>query len=101
MIIILFLAAKRVIEKGMHKIGENEFYFKALTRKTEETGQSCDANFEQNTVEICGDVTDLKEVLEMYLENEKRSGGGEIEKIDFDTNPPSVVFSDGEGNFLN
>ena len=52
-----------------------------------------------NIVEIHGDIAGLeKDSLEMYLENERRSGGGEIEEINLDATPPQVIFRDPEGN---
>ena len=53
-----------------------------------------------NIVEIHGDITGLeKESIEMYLENTRRSGGGDIEEINLDATPPRVTFRDPEGNF--
>jgi len=37
-----------------------------------------------------------KESLEMYLENTRRSGGGEIKELNLDANPPQVIFCDSE-----
>ena len=53
---------------------------------------------EGNIVEIHGDITGLgKDSLEMYLENEKRSGGGEIKELNMDAKPPWVEFLESEG----
>ena len=53
-----------------------------------------------NIVEIYGDIGDFgNDILEMYLESPRRSGGGEIEKLKLDANPPYVVFRDIKGKF--
>ena len=54
-----------------------------------------------NIVEIYGDIGGVsKDVLEMYLENRKRSGGGAIKEIDLQANPPRIVFDDAEGKLF-
>ena len=68
-------------------------------RKMDE--RSCYSNANQNTVEIHGDIRSLgKELLGMYLENTSRSGGGSIERIDLDANPPLVTFCEAAGKYL-
>ena len=53
-----------------------------------------------NVVEIHGDLRGLeKESIEMYLENTRRSGGGEVKEIDWDATPPRVIFRDPEGDY--
>ena len=49
-------------------------------------------------VEVHGDIAGLeKESPEMYLENEGRSGDGEVEEIN---TPPQVNFRDPEGSYI-
>ena len=63
-------------------------------------GEACNTSnaSHQNIVEIEGDIKSIgKESLELYLENTKRSGGGDIEEIDLEANPPRVIFCDPEG----
>ena len=51
-----------------------------------------------NVVEIVGDIRSLrKETLKYYLENEKRSGGGEILHLNLSVDQPQVTFRDSEG----
>ena len=55
-----------------------------------------------NKVEIYGNVGDVgKDTLVMYLESEKRSGGGDIKEANLEGNPPSVVFDDPGGKSMN
>ena len=102
---LVVLAALRVIERGVHMLNGKQFYFKfpAVMKEkvnNEEDSGSCKVSNEdcENVVEIHGDVGGLgKESLEMYLENAKRSGGGEIKKMNLDATPPWVVFHKSEG----
>ena len=67
--------------------------------KENDDESSSDSNIEHtNIVEIHGDIGDLgKESLEMYLENTRLSGGGDIKEINLDAAPPRVIFCDPAG----
>ena len=93
----------------MHKFSGKTFYFKFPAEKTEgreDTGKvdgSCSTSNSDggNIVEIHGDIGDVgNDSLGMYLESPRRSGGGKIEKLKLDVNPPCVVFRDSEGKFF-
>jgi hypothetical protein len=58
------------------------------------------------TVEVTGPFSivseDHLEMLEMYFENSKRSGGGDVVDIEFDTvnNMVLVTFDSEDGNYI-
>ena len=94
---MFLLAAKRVVDNKVHKFEDKEFLLKFPVSEDDES--SSISNVEPgNIVEIHGDIKGLgMESLQMYLENTKRSGGGEIEKLNMDVTPPRVIFCDAEG----
>ena len=93
----------RVVGKGVHSYHGKEFHLKfPAEREEREEIDISPSNISKkvpgNIVEIYGDINGLrKESLQMYLENTKRSGGGEIEEVNFDVSPPRVIFRDAEG----
>ena len=93
--------AERVVRKGKHCIDNKEFFVEfpktaAETRNAEETN-AAEKNNEKD-VEIHGDLDKIgQDTLLMYLENKRRSGGGEIEKFDFNCSPATVTFCSAEG----
>ena len=99
----LFLVARRVVENKVHMFDGKKFLLKFPVQKSESVVEddehSSASNVEpENIVEIHGDIRGLgMESLQMYLENTNRSGGGMIEKVDWDATPPRVVFRDAEG----
>ena len=103
MIRCLFLAARRVAENKVHMFDGKKFLLKFPVQKNEKVVEddeysSASNVVPENIVEIHGDIKGLgKDSLEMYLENTKRSGGGEIEILDLDVTPPRVIFRDAEG----
>ena len=47
---------------------------------------------------IHGDFGNIDEgMLEIYFENNRRSGGGDLERIDLRVNPPVLIFCNAEG----
>ena len=102
---LVVLAALRVIERGVHMLNGKQFYFKfpavmkEKVNNEEDSGSYKISNEDcENVVEIHGDVGGLgMESLEMYLENSKRSGGGEIKEMNLDANPPWVAFLESKG----
>ena len=94
------MLAKKEFDVFDHKVSLGQF---ECTRDTQIHGEMheelrVDA---ERSVEVHGDVGKLdRKYVAMYLENEKRSGGGKIEKIDFDTRPVVVTFHEIEGNLL-
>ena len=103
--ILIFAAARRVVEKGVHMLSGKMFNMKFPVFKKEmldvEKGNEThiSSNFDcGNIIEIHGDIGDFgNDILEMYLESPRRSGGGEIEKLKMDVNPPCAAFRDSEG----
>ena len=88
----------------MHVIDGKKFNCQFPQRKNEECSGTSRSYDGENVVEIHGDIQGLgKEVLEMYLESTKRSGGGQIEEMHLAANPPRVVFCDvgGESRIIN
>ena len=89
----------------MHTFGGKEFCIKFPVQKKSNDNES-EFSTNSNTdnkciVEIEGDIGGLtKDSLELYLESAKKSGGGDVETIDLDANPPRVVFIDPEGSYL-
>ena len=87
----------------MHTFEGKEFLLKFPVQRNEREGEEDEASRIPklelgNIVEVHGDIKGLgKESLQMYLENTKRSGGGEIEKLNLDVAPPRVTFRDAEG----
>eukprot|EP00795_Rhopilema_esculentum_P000280 gene280-9930_t len=92
--------AERVVRKGKHCIDNKEFFVEfpkaaAENRNAEETN-AAEINNEKD-VEIHGELDKIgQDTLLMYLENKRRSGGGEIEKHDFDCSPATVTFCSAE-----
>ena len=89
----------------MHKVDGREFHVTFPVQKksnNSESELSTNSNADNKCiVEIEGDIGGLtKDSLELYLENTKRSGGGDVETIDLDANPPRIVFIDPEGSYL-
>ena len=89
----------------MHTFGGKEFSIKFPVQKksnNSESELSANSNADNKCiVEIEGDIGGLtKDSLELYLENTKRSGGGDVETIDLDANPPRVIFCDPEGKIV-
>ena len=90
----------------MHTFDGKEFWLKApVLKKKEKEGDNSASNvlnssYSKNMVEIHGDITSLsKDILELYLENKTRSGGGEIAELNLDVNPPYAIFCDSEGAY--
>ena len=87
-----------VVERGMRSVDGKVF---PVLKKEEKGKDSTPRMFNagsKNILEIHGDIAGLgKESLEMYLENMKRSGGGEIKEMTIDTNPPRIAFQESEG----
>ena len=90
----------------MHTFDGKEFWFKApVLKKEEKEGDNSASNVlnsscSKNMVEIHGDITSLSmDILELYLENKTRSGGGEITELNLDANPSYVIFCDSEGAY--
>ena len=86
----------------MHTFGGKEFTIKLPVQKRSNDNENELSNIanddDECIVEIEGDIKGIgKESLELYLENTKRSGGGDIEEIDLEANPPRVIFCDPEG----
>ena len=95
-----FIDAKRFVEQGVLNIDGNEVHFKLFGDNDFGTSNDATLSNSQRTVVINGDVSKAsKDALEMYLENTKRSGGGELEEIDLDADPPTVTFVHGEGAY--
>ena len=103
---LFVVAAERVVEKGVHKFSGKTFHLqfpvvKKLRRvDIEKDDGSCSISNSDcgNVVEIYGDIEGLwEQFLEMYLESTRRSGGGEIETLKLNANPPCVVFRDCKG----
>ena len=94
-----------MVEKGVHSVDGNEFHLKVPVFKKEDDKRndispSISNSGNKTVLEIHGDIASLgKESLEMYLENTRRSGGGEIKELNLDANPPQVIFCDSEGAF--
>ena len=89
----------------MHTFGGKEFCIKFPVQEKSndsESELSAISNADNKCiVEIEGDIGGLtKDSLELYLESAKKSGGGDVETIDLDANPPRVVFIDPEGNYV-
>ena len=93
----------RVVEKGVHSYRGKEFHLKFPVEKKEReeidmASSSISKEEPGNIVEVHGDINGLgKESLQMYLENTKRSGGGEVAEVNLDVSPPQVIFHDAEG----
>ena len=83
-----------------HRVSLKQFECTRDTQIHGEMHEELHADAERS-VEVHGDVGKLdKKFFTMYLENEKRSGGGNIEKIEFDTKPVVVTFHEIEGDLL-
>ena len=101
--ILVFVAKERVVKRGVHSVDGKEFHLEVpVLKKEEREKDSISPNTSnsgsKNVVEIHGDITGIgKESLEMYLENTKRSGGGEIKDMNMGANPPWVEFHESEG----
>ena len=102
--VLVFVAKEAVVEKGVHTFDGKEVCVKVpVLKKKEKEGDSSSHNVfnssgSKNIVEIYGDITCLsKDMLELYLENKKRSGGGEIQEMNLGANPSWVIFCDSEG----
>ena len=88
-----------MVERGMRPIDRKAF---PVLKKEEEgkdsTSPSIFNSGSKTILEIHGDITGLgMESLEMYLENAKRSGGGQIKEMTIDTNPPWIAFQESAG----
>ena len=94
------LLAGKEFDVFNHKVSLSQFECKRDTQIHGEMHEELRVDVERS-VEVHGDVGKLdKRCFAMYLENEKRSGGGKIEKIDFDTKPVVVTFHEIEGNLF-
>ena len=103
--LIYCLVAQRLLVKGEfdvfnHKVSLSKFERARATQIHRGIHEELDDAAERS-VEVHGDVGKLdKNYFKMYMENEKRSGGGKVKKIDFDAKPVVVTFHEIEGNLL-
>eukprot|EP00794_Sanderia_malayensis_P007532 gene7533-8369_t len=93
--------AQEVLLKKKFSYKEFEMHVKKLENlpaaQTNAANETKEMYMNQRTIEIHGDVENInKEILMLYLENNRKSGGGPIETADLDANPPWVSFSDAQ-----
>eukprot|EP00794_Sanderia_malayensis_P007527 gene7528-8364_t len=93
--------AQEVLLKKKFSYKEFEMHVKKLENmpaaQTNAANETKETYINQRTIEIHGDIENInKEILMLYLENNRKSGGGPIETADLDANPPWVSFSDAQ-----
>ena len=99
-------AAKRILEKGTLTLRNKELVFKPIKKEAvkdikRKAPSATVPSIDMRQVEIHGDIAKIrKDLLLMYLESEKKSGGGKMMSENLQANPPTVTFVDEKGNEL-
>ena len=100
--LLLLLDGRRITANSVQNMENKETHsILSLQRRRSDKTDTYQPAFgveHNNIVEIYGNIGEVSEdALEMYLENRKRSGGGDIKEIHLQENPPRIVFDDMEG----
>ena len=97
----LSIGARRFVQRRTLNIYGKRVYFRL--RGDDLGGMHNDSESDakiinKRTVVLYGDIKSIgQSILELYFENRKRSGGGDLERIDVSTDPPVAIFCDAEG----
>lgn len=96
----LFLDGRHFAQKATQIVAGKKMHIKLGSTYGNFESKSTRMDTDQKSVELHGDVNEIsRDVLEMYLESEKKSGGGNLEHFDLDANPPIAVFEDPKGMY--